>query len=104
MALIQMSHPFQEGNTPLHVCKTPELAKLLLGKGADPYHIVNKVGKTAFEMQTADIRTAIEDYKLFCGRFELLSLSIPEHATATSVMTRKHTQSNASTYRNPAYL
>ena len=79
---------FQQGNTPLHLCKTPELANMLLGNEADPYRLANNDGKTAFEIQSQEIRAAIDKFKLFCDRFEFLSLSTPEHATATSVMTR----------------
>ena len=57
----------QEGNSPLHVCKTVELATALLEGGAKPY----KRGKgaqvkTPYELQNTDIRDAIDEFTHFC--------------------------------------
>ena len=76
-----------EGNTCLHVAKTPEIVRILLeAGGSNPRRIKNKDGKTAYEVQTREIREVIDQYVLFCGRFDIASLSAPEHATATSVV------------------
>ena len=37
-------------------------------------------------MQTREIRSVIDQFVLFCGRFDIASLTAPEHATATSVV------------------
>ena len=37
-------------------------------------------------MQTREIRGVIDQFVLFCGRFDIASLTAPEHATATSVV------------------
>ena len=77
----------RDGNTCLHVAKTPEIVKVLLeAGGSNPRRIKNNDGKTAYEVQTREIRQVIDHYVLFCGRFDIASLSAPEHATATSVV------------------
>ena len=76
-----------ENNTALHLAKTPEIVKILLeAGGSNPRRIKNNDGKTAYEVQTREIRGVIDLYVLFCGRFDIASLSAPEHATATSVV------------------
>ena len=77
----------RDGNTCLHVAKTPEIVRVLLeAGGSNPRRIKNNDGKTAYEVQTREIRQVIDHYVLFCGRFDIVSLSAPEHATATSVV------------------
>ena len=77
----------RDGNTCLHIAKTPEIVRLLLeAGGSNPRRIKNKDGKTAYEIQTREIREVIDQFVLFCGRFDIASLSAPEHATATSVV------------------
>ena len=39
-------------------------------------------------MQTKQIRAAIDQYRLFCDRYEILSVDNPKHATETSVVLR----------------
>ena len=76
-----------ENNTALHLAKTPAIVKILLeAGGSNPRRIKNNDGKTAYEVQTGEIREVINLYVLFCGRFDIASLSAPEHATATSVV------------------
>ena len=76
-----------ESNTALHLAKTPEIVRILLeAGGSNPRRIKNNDGKTAYEVQTREIRGVIDLYVLFCGRFDIASLSAPEHATATSVV------------------
>ena len=76
-----------ENNTALHLAKTPEIVRILLeAGGSNPRRIKNNDGKTAYEVQTREIREVIDLYVLFCGRFDIASLSAPEHATATSVV------------------
>ena len=53
-----------------------------------PHGVKDSKGKTAYEVQTYEIRNAIDDFTLFCGRFDILSTSTPEHATPTSVVLR----------------
>ena len=82
----------KDGDTPLHLCKTPALATLLLRGGpkggANPHRGRNKLGKTAYEVQTQELRELIDNYRFFCGQFEMSALDTPEHATATSVVIR----------------
>ena len=59
---------------------------MLEAGGSNPRRIKNNDGKTAYEVQTREIRQVIDLYVLFCGRFDIASLSAPEHATATSVV------------------
>ena len=59
----------------------------LLDAGVD-HNVKNKDGKTAYEMQSPQVRAAIEDSTLFCGRFEVGSVDTPDHATFTSVILR----------------
>ena len=76
-----------ENNTALHLAKTPEIVKILLeAGGSNPRRIKNNDGKTAYEVQTREIRGLIDQFVLFCGRFDIISLTAPEHATATSVV------------------
>ena len=76
-----------ENNTALHLAKTPAIVKVLLeAGGSNPRRIKNKDGKTAYEVQTREIRDVIDQFVLFCGRFDIISLTAPEHATATSVV------------------
>ena len=56
--------------------------------GANPHRGRNKQGKTAYEVQSPELRAAIDKYRLFCDKFEIISLDTPEHATATSVVIR----------------
>ena len=56
--------------------------------GADPHGVKDKDGKSVYEVQTPEIRDAIDKFTLFCNRFEIISVSNPEHATATSVVLR----------------
>ena len=81
----------KNGNTCVHVAATPEVILILLRAGArrlNPRQVKNKAGKTAYEIQTPENRTTINDFVLFCRRFDVASLSTPEHATATSVILR----------------
>ena len=76
-----------ENNTALHLAKTPEIVRILLeAGGSNPRRIKNNDGKTAYEVQTREIRGLIDQFVLFCGRFDIISLTAPEHATATSVV------------------
>ena len=60
------------GNTCLHVASSSEITRTLLEAGApNPRRVKNNDGKTAYEVQTKENRDAINDFVLFCGRFEL---------------------------------
>ena len=47
--------------TGLHLCKSPEVAELLLRAGAKPNGKRNNQGKTAYESQTPEIRALIDE-------------------------------------------
>ena len=88
-AVADVTSTDSDGNTCLHNAKTPATIRALLeAGGSNPRRVKNKDGKTAFEVQTPENRQAISDFVLFCGRFDVASLSAPEHATATSVVLR----------------
>ena len=68
------------------MARTPELADILLHAGATPHRGRNNQGKTAYEVQSPEIRAAIDDFTLLCGRFEVIAPNTPAHATLTSVV------------------
>ena len=45
--------PDLDGDTPLHVCETPEVAELMMINGADPT-IVNEIGETVLDKAVED--------------------------------------------------
>ena len=78
----------EDGKTPLHLASA-DVIEVLLEGGADAYGVRDGDGtagcKTAYDVQTKAIRDAIDAYKLFCGRFEISSVT-PEHVSETSLV------------------
>ena len=78
----------QDGSTALHLCASAELAKYLLDLDKAFLDKQDAQGRKPYEVQNAEVRAEIEEFKFFCGCYELLSVDTPEHATPTSVVLR----------------